>query len=139
MLVWSQCGFHKKRAGTRYAEHVFLYPMSSVAHVVHCGASGARNIDALFFIHGWDQDAFDKMRARKRYAELVFLNLVGSMGQVVCSVASGTRNINILFSFKGGTKSDLTQSAPHRLRRTCVFTSGAIYGSGSAFRCIWGA
>jgi hypothetical protein len=35
---------------TRYAELVFLYPMEFAGHIVHSGASRARNFDALFFM-----------------------------------------------------------------------------------------
>jgi hypothetical protein len=44
-LGWAQCGSHKKRAGTRRAELVFLHPVRFVGHVVRSGASGARNVD----------------------------------------------------------------------------------------------
>jgi hypothetical protein len=30
----------------------FLHPIGSVGHVVHFGASGAQNIDAVFFMLG---------------------------------------------------------------------------------------
>jgi hypothetical protein len=40
MLGWVQCGFYKKRTGTRYAALVFLHIMGSAGHVVHSGASG---------------------------------------------------------------------------------------------------
>jgi hypothetical protein len=33
----------------------FLHPVGSVGHVVHCGASGTQNVDALFFMIGWDR------------------------------------------------------------------------------------
>jgi hypothetical protein len=52
--------------------------------------TGARIIDALFFILGWDRYGFDKMCARTCYTELVFLYSVGSAAHVVHSVASGT-------------------------------------------------
>jgi hypothetical protein len=50
MLGLVQCDFRKTPTGTRNAEHVFLHSIESVGHVVHSGASGARNVDALFFI-----------------------------------------------------------------------------------------
>jgi hypothetical protein len=41
--------YHKKRARTRYAELMFLHLVGYAGHVVHSGASGARNVDTLFF------------------------------------------------------------------------------------------
>jgi hypothetical protein len=37
-----------------------LHPVGSAGHVVHSGASMARNIEALFFMLGWDQYRFHK-------------------------------------------------------------------------------
>jgi hypothetical protein len=58
-------------------------------HVIHFGASGARNVDALFFILKWDRYGFNKMHTRTSYAELVFLHPMGSANHIVDSRASG--------------------------------------------------
>jgi hypothetical protein len=62
--------------------------VGSAGHVVHFAASGARNVDALFFTRGSDRYGYDKNRTGTRYAELVFLHPVGSVGHVVQSGAS---------------------------------------------------
>jgi hypothetical protein len=41
MLGWDWYGFDKKRAGTRYAELLFLHLVGSVGHIMHSGASEA--------------------------------------------------------------------------------------------------
>jgi hypothetical protein len=53
-------GFQKQHDGTRYTELAFLHPVGSTGHVVHCGASRARNVNALFFMLGWDEYGLHK-------------------------------------------------------------------------------
>jgi hypothetical protein len=83
MLMWDRYRFHKKRVGTGYGEHVFLHPVGSMGHIVNLGASGAQNIDTLFFMRGWAQCSFHEKRTGTRYAELLFLHPVGLVGHIV--------------------------------------------------------
>jgi hypothetical protein len=62
MLRWDKCWFHKKRAGTRYIELVFLHPVEAARHVVQFGASGVQNMGTLFVMLVWDWYGFDKSR-----------------------------------------------------------------------------
>jgi hypothetical protein len=66
-----------KNIGTCYTKVVFLHPAGSARHVMHSGASGARNVIALFFMLMWDWYGFNKDRTGRRYAELVFLHPMG--------------------------------------------------------------
>jgi hypothetical protein len=50
----------KKRVGTPYAGLMFLHPVLSAGHVVHCVAFGALNVEALFFMLGWEEYGFHK-------------------------------------------------------------------------------
>jgi hypothetical protein len=53
ILWWARCGSHKRCAGTRYAELVFLYPARFGGHIACSGASGVQNVDALFLMLWW--------------------------------------------------------------------------------------
>jgi hypothetical protein len=55
-----QVQFPDKRAGTCYTIVLFLHPMGSDCHVVHFGASEARNINVLVLMLRWDQCGFHK-------------------------------------------------------------------------------
>jgi hypothetical protein len=83
MLGWDRYRFNKKHGGTCYAELVFLQPVGSVGHIVHSGAPGARNVNALFFMFGWDRYGFNKKRDGTHYTELMFLHPVGSVGHIL--------------------------------------------------------
>jgi hypothetical protein len=82
---WAHRGYHKKHARTQYAELVFLHALGSSGDIVHCGASKARNINAIFFLLRWARFGSHKRHARTCYVELVVLHPVGSAGHVVRS------------------------------------------------------
>jgi hypothetical protein len=56
---------------------MFLHPVGSSGQEVHFGATGSRNIDALFFMLGLAQCGFPKKQARTRYTKDVFFHPMG--------------------------------------------------------------
>jgi hypothetical protein len=72
MLRWDQNGYDKMRAGTCYAELMFLHLVGYTSDEVNSGAFGVQNVDALFFLLEWDRHGFDKKRVGARYAKLCF-------------------------------------------------------------------
>jgi hypothetical protein len=74
-IFYAQVGpvrIRQKSIGTGNAGLVFYHPLGSAGHVVHSVASGARNIDVLFFIIGRAWCGFYKKHTGTRYSELVF-------------------------------------------------------------------
>jgi hypothetical protein len=61
----------QKRVGICYAKLVFSHQVGSVGHVVHSGASGVRNVDALFFMLGLHRYGHDKKRYGTCYTKIV--------------------------------------------------------------------
>jgi hypothetical protein len=131
----------------------FLHPVGSVGHVVHSGACRARNVNAPFFMFGWDRFGFSNKHERTCYAELVFWHPVVSAGHVVHFGAFGCETLmhgpvqihqkdetsTHYSSCSVGTSTNSTKSAPRHITLNLRFLSGGIWGSRSAFRCIWSA
>jgi hypothetical protein len=87
MLRWDRYGYDKKRVGTRYVKIVFWHPVGPMGHVVHSGASGALNDDAVIFMLGWARYSFHEKHVGAHYTELVFLHPMRSVGHVEHSCA----------------------------------------------------
>jgi hypothetical protein len=139
MLGWARCNYHKKPAGTHYAEVVFLHLVGYVGHVVHFSASGARNAPSLFFTVTWAPCGLHTKCIGTRYVELVLLHRVLSAGDVVHSSTSTDQNVDAIFLMLGWSQCGLHKKhAGTRYAEVVFFASGVIYGSHSAFRCVRG-
>jgi hypothetical protein len=118
---------------------MFLHPMVSVGHVVHCGASRAQNINTLFFLLVGGQYGFLKEHAGTRYAEHAFLHPVVSVGHVAHSGVFGARNVNALYFMLEWDWCCFHKSMSGQVTRSSVFASGGICRSHCTFQCVWGA
>jgi hypothetical protein len=112
MLGWHQHELHKKCTEICYTELVFSHLVECTSHVVHSGASGAQNMNALFFMLGWEQYGFHKKRSGTHYVERVFSHSMGSVGHIVHSLRPGCKTSMYYFLCSGGTNTNCTKSAP---------------------------
>jgi hypothetical protein len=72
-----------------------------LGHVVHSGAAGVQNLDALYFMLSLAQCGFHKKRTGTCYAKLVFLHSEGFAGHVVHSGPFGPRKVDAQFFMVG--------------------------------------
>jgi hypothetical protein len=116
----------------------FCIRCDPVGHILHYGASGTRNVDALFFFLGWDRYALHKI-------------VLGHLTLNLCFASGGTYRSRGAFLSLRGAKPRCTifraRAGLARFHKKHVGTSyvellflyplGYICGSRSAFRCIW--
>jgi hypothetical protein len=139
MLGWDRYGFDKKHIVTPNAELVFLHPVVSPGHIVHFGASGARNIDALYFMLRCDWCDFHKKRVGQVTSNLCFC-IRWDMWVTYCIQVHPRREISMhYFSCSCGTGTNFVKSALGHVTLNLCFAFSRISGSRSALRCIQGA
>jgi hypothetical protein len=109
---------------------VFLHPVWSGGHVVRSGASGARNIDALFFMFGWAY-------AGPTRSTVGHTGICGSRSAFRCVQA--VKHQHTIFRAHVVPVQIQEKGSWDTLHRTCIFVSGAIFRSHSAFRCVRGS
>jgi hypothetical protein len=100
-MGWDRCGFHKKCAGTHYAELVFFIWWDYGSRSAFLCVWGT-NVDSLFFTLGWALCNFYKKRITISYVKLVFFHVVGFEGHVAPSMHPWHKTSMNYFSFSCG-------------------------------------
>jgi hypothetical protein len=95
--------------------------VGSTGHIVHSGASTARNVDTLFFMPVWDRYRLHKKYAMTCYAELLLLQPVVSADYIVHSGAFGAQKVDALFSYSVETSAVLIKSAVEHVTPNLCF------------------
>jgi hypothetical protein len=110
MLGWNPNGFHKKHAGTRYAERVFLHQLGSAVHVVHSGASGHETSIHYFSCSGGTST--DSKKTSGDFTSNLCFYIQWDMQVTYCiPVRPGHKTSTEYFSCSRGTSNDSTKSA----------------------------
>jgi hypothetical protein len=128
MLGQGRCGFNKKHARTRYAEHAFLHPAGFAGHVVHSGAFGCETSMQYFSCSGWTDTDSTKSTPGYVMPNLCFgsSGICGSRNAFWCTRAIRLRCT--IFSCSGGLGTDSLKSLSGHVTPTYVFASSEISG-----------
>jgi hypothetical protein len=75
LSCWCGTGTNSRKSALGYVTPNLRFASGGIrGHVVHCGVSGAQNVNAIFFFLGWDRYGFQKKRIETCSAKLVFLH-----------------------------------------------------------------
>jgi hypothetical protein len=130
----------EKHVRTCYDELMFLHPVGSAGHVVYSSASGARNVNTIFFMLRWDWYGFHKKLLETRTMNFVFAFGGIYVSRCAFQCAWATKRQCTICHARVGPEPSPQEAHWDTIQQTCIFPSGGICGSRSVFRlCVWGA
>jgi hypothetical protein len=116
----------------------FLHPVGFAGHVVHFDASGAQNVDALFFMLEWPGTVSIKSTAGHITPNLCF-SIRWNLQVMECISVLPVHKMSMhYFSYLDGAGAVYKKSASGHITPNLCFSSGRICGSHCAFRCSRG-